>query len=76
MRRAKLFRNGSSQAVRLPKDYRFQGSEVYIKAVGRAVILLPIDGTWESLRLSLDLFTDDFLAERPQPQPESRKSFD
>lgn len=74
MRRAKLFRNGSSQAVRLPKDCRFEGTEVYVKSVGRAVILLPVDGTWESLQQSLELFTPDFLAERIQPEPEERGS--
>lgn len=72
MRRAKLFRNGSSQAVRLPKDCRFEGTEVYVKPIGRAVLLLPVDGAWDSLRQSLDLFTDDFLADRVQPKPQSR----
>jgi antitoxin VapB len=38
---AKLFKTGRSQAVRLPKAYRFEGDEVYIKRVGPAVVLLP-----------------------------------
>lgn len=38
---AKLFQNGKSQAIRLPKNYRFRGSKVYIKKMGNAVILIP-----------------------------------
>ncbi|MBI4754007.1 MAG: AbrB/MazE/SpoVT family DNA-binding domain-containing protein [Betaproteobacteria bacterium] len=42
MATARLFKNGSSQAVRLPKDYRFEGEEVAIRRFGDAVILLPL----------------------------------
>jgi antitoxin VapB len=38
---AKLFENGKSQAVRLPKEYRFHGNKVYIKKLGNAVVLIP-----------------------------------
>lgn len=38
---AKIFQNGKSQAIRLPKEYRFQGTKVYIKRVGNAVVLIP-----------------------------------
>ena len=38
---AKLFYNGRSQAVRLPKEFRFEGEEVYIKKIGSAVVLMP-----------------------------------
>jgi virulence-associated protein VagC len=43
MNTAKLFKNGKSQAVRLPKQFKFQGTEVYIKRIGRNVILIPKD---------------------------------
>ncbi len=76
MRRAKLFRNGSSQAVRLPKEFRFEGTEVFIKSMGRAVVLIPVDHTWESLRQSLEHFTADFLADRSQPPLERRSQLD
>ncbi len=76
MLRAKLFQNGSSQAVRLPKSCRFAGSEVYVKPIGRAVLLLPADGAWDSLWESLDLFTADFLADRAQPSPQPRVGLD
>jgi antitoxin VapB len=45
--RAKLFQNGRSQAVRLPKEFRFEGEEVSIRREGEAVILEPIQaGSW------------------------------
>jgi antitoxin VapB len=46
METAKLFQNGKSQAVRLPKEYRFRSDRVYIKRVGSAVILLPYQTPW------------------------------
>jgi len=46
MQTAKLFANGSSQAVRLPKDFRFLGDEVGVKRVGDVVILYPKDSDW------------------------------
>lgn len=70
---AKLFKNGESQAVRLPKEYRFDGKEVYIKRLGHNVLLIPKSDPWESLIRSLDLFTDDFMAERSQPGMDKRE---
>jgi len=64
MNTAKLFKNGKSQAVRLPKQFKFQGTEVYIKRIGRNVILIPKDDPWESLISSLNDFSDDFMAKR------------
>jgi len=57
---ARLFPNGQSQAVRLPKDFRFEGEWVFIQRVGNAVVLLPQHAPWETLFSSFDLFTDDF----------------
>jgi antitoxin VapB len=71
---AKLFQNGKSQAVRLPKDYRFRGSKVYIKRMGNAIILIPEHDSWQSMIDSLPHFTDDFMAERIQPPVEERES--
>jgi antitoxin VapB len=72
MRTAKLFQNGRSQAVRLPREFRFQGDRVYIKKSGDAVVLLPARGSWASLLNSLSKFSDDFMAERRQPRPQRR----
>ena len=74
MRKAKLFQNGQSQAVRLPKEFRFEGSEVFIKKVGNALVLLPVSGFWDPLMASLDGFTEDFLVERSQPESQIRES--
>ena len=71
---AKLFQNGKSQAIRLPKEYRFRGNKVYIKKVGNAVVLIPEQDSWESLVDSIHLFSDDFMAERAQPDTQNRES--
>jgi len=73
MNKAKLFKNGKSQAVRLPKEFRFQGSEVYIKRIGRNVMLIPKDNPWESLISSLDDFSNDYMADRKQPGLDRRE---
>jgi antitoxin VapB len=70
---AKLFQNGKSQAVRLPKPYRFSGDRVYIKRVNNAVVLLPVDDPWRSLIDSLAQFSDDFMETREQPSQEPRE---
>lgn len=73
MERAKLFQSGRSQAVRLPKQFRFVGSEVFVKRVGKAVVLLPTDDAWDSLALSLDLFSEDYLKDRFQPTKQQHR---
>lgn len=72
MKTAKLFQNGQSQAVRLPKDFRFDGDEVIIKRCGNAVVLLPSNHSWDVLAESLDKFTADFMVDRSQPQQQIR----
>jgi antitoxin VapB len=75
METAKLFQNGQSQAVRLPKKYRFPGDKVIIKRMGKALILLPYQDSWEMLFDSLEQFSDDFMSEdRQQPKLEERES--
>ncbi|MBN1625677.1 MAG: antitoxin [Deltaproteobacteria bacterium] len=73
MKTAKLFKNGRSQAVRLPKQFNFNGNEVYIKRIGDNVVLIPNDNPWESLINSLDQFTDDYMEKREQPLLEDRE---
>ena len=67
MKTAKLFINGRSQAVCLPKEFRFEGDEVYVKRVGNAVVLLPRRDSWLGLYESLGRFSEDFMEEREQP---------
>jgi antitoxin VapB len=63
MHTAKLFKNGRSQAVRLPKEYALPGDEVYVKRINGVVMLIPKDGDpWGPFVDSLDKFSDDFLS--------------
>lgn len=73
MRTAKLFQNGQSQAVRLPKDFRFDGDEVIIKRSGNAVVLIPANHSWDVLASSLDKFSADFMVDRNQPDQQIRE---
>jgi len=71
---AKIFQNGQSQAVRLPKQYRFEGDRVIIKRWGRGVVLLPYDASaWDLLEQSLGEFTPDFMDERAQPSEQQTR---
>jgi antitoxin VapB len=74
MQTAKIFTNGRSQAVRLPKEYRFSGEEVYIKKFENIVILISKDDPWASLISSLDQFSDDFMVNRNQPNQQIRET--
>lgn len=69
---AKLFQNGNSQAVRLPKEFRLPGEVVKIFRRGNQVVLEPLELTWDSLFDSLDDFPEDFM-ENGRNQPEMPK---
>lgn len=73
MKTAKIFQNGQSQAVRLPREFRLKGREVYIKRTGNAIVLLPITDNWNTLLDSLDSFSKDFMSERNQPMEQQRR---
>jgi antitoxin VapB len=73
MKTAKLFKNGQSQAVRLPKEFRFEGEKVFIKKMGTAAILLPMTNPWKPLFDSLNKFSDDFMETREQPEQQDRE---
>ncbi|MBI4579104.1 MAG: AbrB/MazE/SpoVT family DNA-binding domain-containing protein [Planctomycetes bacterium] len=71
---ARIFSTGGSQAVRLPKDYRFDAEEVGIARLGEMVILYPRDKAWKLFEEGLQQFTDDFMADRSQPKRPERRS--
>ena len=76
MNTGKLFNNGRSQAVRLPKEFRFEGTEVYVKRLGNAVMLIPTADPWANLRISLMMFPDDFMQDgREQASIKAREDF-
>ncbi len=67
---AKIFKNGQSQAVRLPKEFRFENeNEVFIKKVEDGVLLMPKTdkSAWDHMFDRLDEFSDDFMQIRTQP---------
>lgn len=69
---ARLFQSGRSQAVRLPKQYRFAGTEVVVKHFGNGVLLLPVDDPWQTLATGLAAFEPGFELSRQQPDEQVR----
>ena len=72
MNTARLFQSGRSQAVRLPKEFRFTGAEVSVRHFGNGVLLLPIDDPWATLEAGLAAFEPGFTLAREQPQQQVR----
>ena len=72
---AKICENGRSQAVRLPKKFRFDVDEVVVQQLGDAVILVPRDSLWKTFEEGLEGFTDDiFAAGRQQGAQQEREA--
>jgi antitoxin VapB len=73
--RAKLFMHGRSQAVRLPKEFRFEGTEVFVRRVGNDVVLSSqAKPPMQTLLDALDAFEPGFAIERNQPvEPDRRE---
>ena len=76
MKTAKLFKNGQSQAVRLPKEFRFEGSQVFIQKVGQCVVMAPEANPWESMFEAAKRFSDDFMTSREQGAQPDREALD
>jgi len=74
---AKLFQNGRSQAVRLPKEFRLPGKEVKISKQGNKIILEPIETSWEQWFEAMNQFSDDFMTDgRNQPEQAQERDWD
>lgn len=70
----KVFKSGNSQAVRIPKEFYIDYSEMFIKKIGSSIILTPKKSNWENLERSLSEFSDDFMeGERNQPSIQQRE---
>lgn len=76
MKTAKLFKNGQSQAVRLPKEFRFRGSSVYIQRLGSYVVLVPKHDPWRSMFDATRRFSADFMSKRDQGTQPDREDLD
>lgn len=72
METARLFQSGRSQAVRLPKEFRFTGTDVGVRHFGNGVLLLPLDNPWDTLEASLSAFEAGFVLAREQPPQQVR----
>jgi antitoxin VapB len=75
MNTAKLTTDGTHQVVILPEEFKLTGTEVYIKKIGNAIVLIAKDKPWQSLIDSLDNFSDDFMSTREQLPLETRENF-
>jgi|JFJP01.1.fsa_nt_gi antitoxin VapB len=76
MNTAKIFTNGQSQAVRLPKKFRFHTKKVSISYLGKAVVIQPLPRTWKEVFDEMSLIEDnDFLIEREDLPPQKRENF-
>lgn len=74
MQTAKIFQNGRSQAIRLPKAFRLSGTEVKISREGDRIILEPLKQSWDDWLLTIEQFSDDFMAQgREQPAVQERE---
>ena len=75
MQTATVITHGHSQSVQLPAGLHIDGAEVYVKRLGRSVMLIPKDADlWDLMAQSLDQFTDDFMADRSQPTHQQREA--
>ena len=75
MMTAKIFENGRSQAVRLPKECRFQEDEVAVNMVGGVVMLMSKKNPWSGFLESLALFSEDFMSDgRPENRMQEREA--
>ncbi len=72
---AKIFINGRSQAIRLPKAYRFEGKEVYIKRTAEGVLLIPMDkSVWDVWEKNLNKYEESFMDSRNQPEAQQERA--
>ena len=76
MEKAKIFISGHSQAVRIPKKYRFDVKEVKISQMGKSIVLTPISRGWKQLFNNISkISNNDFLQERNDTPPQERRYF-
>lgn len=73
MMTAKVFENGRSQAVRLPKECRFNTDEVAVNKIGDIVLLMPKTSKWSSFMQAIDMFSEDFMNEERTPGKEQER---
>ena len=76
MKTVKVFKSGNSHAIRIPKEYQVDATEMVIIKIGNTIILYPQNDPWELFKKSLLEFSDDFLSQgRKQPEMQKRRVF-
>ena len=70
---AKVFENGRSQAVRLPKECRFNTDEVAVNKIGDIVLLMPKTNKWTSFMRAIDMFSEDFMEDERNAENEQER---
>ena len=73
MTTAKVFENGRSQAVRLPKECRFSDDEVLVNKIGEIVMLIPKSSKWSGFLSGLNMFSADFMSDGRESQTEQER---
>ena len=73
MTTAKVFENGRSQAVRLPKECRFSDDEVFVNKIGEIVMLIPKSLKWSGFLTGLYMFSDDYMSNGREEQREQER---
>lgn len=74
METARIFMNGRSQAVRIPKEYRFDGKEVYIKKTNEGVLLISKDHSiWDTWEQNIMKYEEPLLSDRNQPNTQQNR---
>ena len=69
----KVFKNGNSQAVRIPKEYQFDEDEVHINKIGSTRIITPVSDVWATVRRAIEEMPEDFMQDgREQPKMQER----
>ena len=75
MKTVEIKTEGSIQSIALPADCHIEGTEVFVKRVGRSLLLIPLDiDPWQRFTESLSQFTDDFMEDRDQPTVVDRRA--
>jgi antitoxin VapB len=75
MKIVEVINNGHDQSIRLPDDCRLESSEVFVKRIGRSVVLIPKDvDPWQMFAQSLEDFTNDYMEERAQPPQQPQRA--
>ena len=75
MKVAEVITNGADQSIHLPADCHIDTSEVFIKRLGRSLLLIPTDSDpWQLFSQGLNEFTPDYMSDRNQPAEQDRKT--